>query len=57
MKLFQTDMKVVITLPLQAVSTGSEWFNSSADRVPGYEHRVVWNEGTVDNVPPVSSNI
>ncbi|XP_047041938.1 maltase A1-like [Helicoverpa zea] len=46
------ELKVVVTLPLQTVSTASEWFTSSADRVPGYEHRIVWKDGTVLSPPP-----
>uniref|UniRef100_A0A2A4K7L6 alpha-glucosidase n=1 Tax=Heliothis virescens TaxID=7102 RepID=A0A2A4K7L6_HELVI len=45
------ELKVVMTLPLQSVSTDAEWFTSSADRVLGYEHRIVWKEGTVDSPP------
>ncbi|KAJ8726011.1 hypothetical protein PYW07_000709 [Mythimna separata] len=45
------EMKVVITLPIHTVSTDSEWFSSSADRSPGYEHRIVWKDGTIDEAP------
>ncbi|KAJ2944434.1 hypothetical protein O0L34_g3772 [Tuta absoluta] len=56
-KATKLELKVVITLPLQTVSTASEWFNSSAARVTGYEDRVVWREGTPGDPPPPENNI
>lgn len=52
--MFGTELKIVITLPLQTVSIASDWFTSSADRVAGYEHRVMWKDGTIDSTPAVS---
>lgn len=49
-----TELKLVVTLPLQTVSTGSEWFVSSADRVNGFEDRIIWKEGTAEEMPAVS---
>ncbi|KAG6453001.1 maltase 1 [Manduca sexta] len=50
------DLKVVATLPLRTVSCDSEWFSSSADRVPGFEDRIVWLEGSADDPPPNESD-
>lgn len=49
-----SELKVVITLPLQTISAASEWFTSSVDKVVGYEDRILWKDGTSENPPPVS---
>ncbi|XP_023954145.2 maltase 2-like [Bicyclus anynana] len=45
------ELKLLITLPLQTISSSSELFNSSADRRPGYEDILVWRNGKEDEVP------
>ncbi|XP_075992835.1 maltase 1-like [Anticarsia gemmatalis] len=46
------ELKLVVTLPLQTVSSGSEWFTSSAERTTGFEDRIVWKDGNPEEVPP-----
>ncbi|CAH2988411.1 unnamed protein product [Chilo suppressalis] len=51
------ELKVVLSLPIQTISTASEWFTSSADKVVGFEDRMVWKDGTVDNKPPLQNGV
>ncbi|XP_026737756.1 uncharacterized protein LOC113500993 isoform X2 [Trichoplusia ni] len=51
------ELKLVVTLPLQTVSTGSEWFVSSADRANGFEDRIIWKEGTAEEMPAPEEGI
>ncbi|CAB3231558.1 unnamed protein product [Arctia plantaginis] len=51
------ELKLLVSLSLQTVSSNSEWFQSDADRVPGYEDRIVWKDGTANSVPPTEDGI
>ncbi|CAK1603628.1 unnamed protein product [Parnassius mnemosyne] len=51
------ELKVVITLHFEAISTASEWFNFSAERKIGYEDRVLWREGTPDEAPTIGHSL
>lgn len=53
--LLSAELKVVMTLPLQTISAASEWFTSSADRVNGFEDRILWKEDKLDEPPLVRS--
>ncbi|CAG9784742.1 unnamed protein product [Diatraea saccharalis] len=56
-KVNKLELKVVISLPLQTISTASECFNSSADKIVGYEDRIVWQDGTGNDIPPLQNGI
>lgn len=51
---FLIELKLLISLSLQTVSSDSEWFKSDADRVSGYEDHIVWKDGTASSIPHVS---
>ncbi|XP_059058984.1 maltase A3-like [Achroia grisella] len=51
------ELKVLVTLPLQTVSTASEWFKSSADKLNGFEDWFVWREGTAEATPQLENGI
>ncbi|XP_063838591.1 maltase A3-like [Ostrinia nubilalis] len=56
-KAAKVDLKVVISLYISTISTASEWFNSSASKVTGFEDRLVWQAGSADQTPPVTNGV
>ncbi|KAL4705284.1 hypothetical protein ACJJTC_018970 [Scirpophaga incertulas] len=51
------ELKALISLPVQTISTASDWCKSSADKVNGFENTLIWEDGSADNVPPVMDGI
>ncbi|XP_045761799.1 maltase A3-like [Maniola jurtina] len=51
------DLKLLITLPLQTISSSSELFNFSAERRPGYEDKLVWRDGKEDKPPAAEEGV
>ncbi|XP_046961160.1 maltase A3-like [Vanessa cardui] len=46
------ELKLVITLTIETISSSSELFNFSAERKSGFEDKVVWRDGNPDETPP-----
>ncbi|XP_031763767.2 neutral and basic amino acid transport protein rBAT-like [Galleria mellonella] len=51
------ELKILITLPLQTISTASEWFKSSADKINGFEDWILWREGTAEEMPQLENGV
>ncbi|CAG4991505.1 unnamed protein product [Colias eurytheme] len=51
------DLKVLMSLDVQRISSASEWFNHSAGKRPGYEDWVVWRDGPLDKPPVLEDGI
>ncbi|XP_053607296.1 maltase A3-like isoform X2 [Plodia interpunctella] len=51
------ELKVIVNLPLQTVSTDSDWFKSSAEKMSGFEDRILWRDGTPDDIPQVEHGL
>ncbi|CAH2105122.1 unnamed protein product [Euphydryas editha] len=45
------ELKLVITLTMQTISSSSELFNLSAERKTGFEDKVIWKDGSPDDLP------
>ncbi|XP_050361599.1 maltase A3-like [Nymphalis io] len=45
------ELKLVITLTIETISSSSELFNSSAERKSGFEDKVIWRDGNTDETP------
>ncbi|XP_028158904.1 maltase A1-like [Ostrinia furnacalis] len=56
-KAAKVDLKIVISLYISTISTASEWFNSSASKVTGFDDRLVWQAGSADQTPPVTNGV
>ncbi|CAG9121804.1 unnamed protein product [Plutella xylostella] len=51
------ELKAVITVPLQTVSSKSDWFGASANRTSGFEDWILWKDGNPDEVPPAEPGV
>lgn len=47
------ELKVLITLQLQTISSNSILFNSSAERKTGFEDGIVWISGAAEEAPVI----
>ncbi|XP_072937337.1 maltase A3-like [Epargyreus clarus] len=51
------ELKVVVTLHLQTISSASEWFKDSSELEGGFNDWILWQEGQSDVPPPVDNEI
>nr|XP_034830188.1 maltase A3-like [Maniola hyperantus] len=51
------ELKLLLTLPLQTISSGCELFNFSVERRAGYEDKLVWRDGKEDDPPAAEEGV